>query len=293
MAREERRRGSPPLRIGVDTEWADALEEDEAAEEEESATAAERRRPSRRPPRLAVVQLAVHGRGAWVIDALGHPARRAVGELLRWALNGDPADDDAVAVLGFAFQGDLSVLRPICGGDLCCARARRPAAVGAPRPGGLAAVAAEGVRAHARQGARQSGAVQRLGAPSAAARADSVRRARCRGAARHPRRAAQAGRGAAGRWVGRSDDRSTAHREFARRLPLRASWSRTARSARCSAPSSRPRTCFCRRCLSKRWGGGRGESPKVPPRREDDYPTFTYPLSSSFLATTSSLGASL
>ncbi|EOD34056.1 hypothetical protein EMIHUDRAFT_228911 [Emiliania huxleyi CCMP1516] len=62
--------------------------------------------------------LAVHGRGAWVIDALGHPARRAVGELLRWALNGDPADDDAVAVLGFAFQGDLSVLRPICGGDL-------------------------------------------------------------------------------------------------------------------------------------------------------------------------------
>ena len=35
MAREERRRGSPPLRIGVDTEWADALEEDEAAEEEE------------------------------------------------------------------------------------------------------------------------------------------------------------------------------------------------------------------------------------------------------------------
>ena len=118
MAREERRRGSPPLRIGVDTEWADALEEDEAAEEEESATAAERRRPSRRPPRLAVVQLAVHGRGAWVIDALGHPARRAVGELLRWALNGDPADDDAVAVLGFAFQGDLSVLRPICGGGL-------------------------------------------------------------------------------------------------------------------------------------------------------------------------------
>ncbi|EOD26342.1 hypothetical protein EMIHUDRAFT_205337 [Emiliania huxleyi CCMP1516] len=94
MAREERRRGSPPLRIGVDTE------------------------PSRRPPRLAVVQLAVHGRGAWVIDALGHPARRAVGELLRWALNGDPADDDAVAVLGFAFQGDLSVLRPICGSDL-------------------------------------------------------------------------------------------------------------------------------------------------------------------------------
>ena len=60
MAREERRRGSPPLRIGVDTEWADALEEDEAAEEEESATAAERRRPSRRPPRLAVVQPTVH-----------------------------------------------------------------------------------------------------------------------------------------------------------------------------------------------------------------------------------------
>ena len=96
-----------PLRIGVDTEWADGPTEGSS-------------------PVLAVVQLAIDEQ-AWVIDALsndgaesGGGARAALGELLRWML--DEASPSKIMVLGFAFSGDLAVLRPICGGGALSAR---------------------------------------------------------------------------------------------------------------------------------------------------------------------------
>ena len=106
--------------MGVDTEWADGPTDGA-------------------PPVLAVVQLAVEDR-AWVIDALGDAAqgqgtddegtaggeagsgkvgggdhaREALGKLLRWLLESDPSE---LIVLGFAFAGDLAMLRPVCGED--------------------------------------------------------------------------------------------------------------------------------------------------------------------------------
>ena len=63
---------------------------------------------------LALVQLAVEDR-AWVLDALGSDdSRNALGALLCWML--DEVDSSRLTVLGFAFSGDLAVLRPICGG---------------------------------------------------------------------------------------------------------------------------------------------------------------------------------
>ena len=59
---------------------------------------------------VPVVQLAVRGR-AWVVDALGAGCAAPLGELVRWLLEGEDA-----TVLGFAFGGDLAVLRPLCGG---------------------------------------------------------------------------------------------------------------------------------------------------------------------------------
>ena len=110
LAREEARRGAPPLRIGVDTEWADAVEDEDETVRPRAAVSS--------PPRLAVVQLAVRGCGTWVIDALSSDLQCAVGKLLLWALGSQTTDDAPVVVLGFAFQGDLGVLRPICGGEL-------------------------------------------------------------------------------------------------------------------------------------------------------------------------------
>jgi len=98
------------LRIGIDTEWTDgeAASDDEAAE---TCDAVDERRASRAgPPRLAVVQLAVSGGRAWVIDALDADNGAALGSLLRWML-----ECERLIVLGFAFRGDLAVLQPLCG----------------------------------------------------------------------------------------------------------------------------------------------------------------------------------
>ena len=88
-----------PLRVGIDTEWMDG--------EGEGAL-----------PLVAVVQLAVEQK-AWVIDALPRAdeeegdTRSALGGLLRWLL--DEADASDVTLLGFAFAGDMAVLRPLIG----------------------------------------------------------------------------------------------------------------------------------------------------------------------------------
>ena len=86
-----------------------AAEPAPAAGVRRAATRVLQRRP-RVPARVAVAQVAVSD-GVWVLDALA--ADHATGALLQWAL----ACDD-VAVLGFAFQGDLAMLRPLCGGEL-------------------------------------------------------------------------------------------------------------------------------------------------------------------------------
>ena len=68
----------------------------------------ERRRRGAPPPAVAVVQLAIETH-AWVIDALGD-GRDALAKLLSWMLQ-----NESVVVLGFAFAGDLVVLKPLCG----------------------------------------------------------------------------------------------------------------------------------------------------------------------------------
>jgi hypothetical protein len=117
--------GQPLLRLGVDTEWCHSSEADEraavegassidgnvasVAQDAEVATAPPAS-SKRRPPRVAIVQLATDHR-AWVIDALA--AASEVGRLLRWAL-----ESEAMQVIGFAFRGDIEVLRPLCGDDM-------------------------------------------------------------------------------------------------------------------------------------------------------------------------------
>ena len=121
LAAGSRQAEGAALRVGVDTEWADAAADEpssepeveagaEAAVEAASVAAGTVRRA---PPRVAVVQVAVSDQ-VWVLDALA--AGPETGALLQWAL----ACDD-VALLGFAFSGDLAVLRPLCGGGELCA----------------------------------------------------------------------------------------------------------------------------------------------------------------------------
>eukprot|EP00966_Prymnesium_polylepis_P158793 3670353-Prymnesium_polylepis.1 len=108
--------GHGRLRIGIDTEWVDGEElgeEDAAIPTPSQLRTDEGRRDERKrrggpPPAVAVVQLAVEGR-VWVIDALGE-GRAALAALLLWMLQ-----SESVIVLGFAFAGDLVVLRPLCG----------------------------------------------------------------------------------------------------------------------------------------------------------------------------------
>ena len=76
---------------------------------------------------MAVVQVAVRDQ-VWVLDALA--AGPETGSLLQWAL----ACKD-VAVLGFAFIGDLAVLRPLCGGGALSASSLVDVQTLAMRPG--------------------------------------------------------------------------------------------------------------------------------------------------------------
>ena len=118
-------RGQGRLRVGIDTEWVDG---DASDDEEVSAPASdqthtdespsetraggrrhdERRRRGAPPPAVAVVQLAIETH-AWVIDALGD-GRDALAKLLSWMLQ-----NESLVLLGFAFAGDLIVLKPLCG----------------------------------------------------------------------------------------------------------------------------------------------------------------------------------
>ena len=119
LAAGSRQAEGAALRVGVDTEWADAAADEPSSEPEveagaEAAVEAVAAGTVRRaPPRVAVVQVAVSDQ-VWVLDALA--AGPETGALLQWAL----ACDD-VALLGFAFSGDLAVLRPLCGGGELCA----------------------------------------------------------------------------------------------------------------------------------------------------------------------------
>ena len=119
LAEGSRQAEGAALRVGVDTEWADAAADEPGpepaveAEAEAGAEAVAAGTVRRAPPRVAVVQVAVSDQ-VWVLDALA--AGPETGALLQWAL----ACDD-VALLGFAFSGDLAVLRPLCGGGELCA----------------------------------------------------------------------------------------------------------------------------------------------------------------------------
>ena len=115
LAQASRQAGRGRLRVGVDTEWADAATDEPsipelsaaAAKAASASVAADTTHRKNAPPRVAVVQVAVSDQ-VWVLDALA--AGPETGVLLQWAL----ACAD-VAVLGFAFSGDLAVLRPLCG----------------------------------------------------------------------------------------------------------------------------------------------------------------------------------
>eukprot|EP00964_Phaeocystis_antarctica_P155703 scaffold124981_cov78-Phaeocystis_antarctica.AAC.3 len=117
LAEGSRQAGQGRLRVGVDTEWTDAATDEPsipepsvaAAKAASASVAADTTPRTNAPPRVAVVQVAVSDQ-VWVLDALA--AGPETGALLQWAL----ACDD-VAVLGFAFSGDLAVLRPLCGGE--------------------------------------------------------------------------------------------------------------------------------------------------------------------------------
>ena len=133
LAEASRQAQGAALRVGVDTEWADA-----AADESDPEPAAEAvpvpvpvpvaaGTVRRAPPRVAVVQVAVSDQ-VWVLDALA--AGPETGALLQWAL----ACDD-VALLGFAFSGDLAVLRPLCGGGELCVSSLVDVQTLAMRPG--------------------------------------------------------------------------------------------------------------------------------------------------------------
>ena len=98
---------SSSLRIGIDTEWADAEVPTETAPDTGGVETPTSRRTA--PPRVAVVQLAVWDR-IWVIDALAAGNGDPIGALLRWMLEADVG----VTTLGFAFRGDLGVLEPLC-----------------------------------------------------------------------------------------------------------------------------------------------------------------------------------
>ena len=127
------------LVVGADTEWADAVPDDAEPQEQaavatttaetradghkaaallsatgtaqsESRSTRGRRRRGGPPPRVATVQLAVDGH-AWVIDSLAPGTGAVVGKLLRWLLE----NDEAFVFLGYAFRGDLAVLRALCG----------------------------------------------------------------------------------------------------------------------------------------------------------------------------------
>ena len=136
LAEGSRHAGGGRLRVGVDTEWADAaadepsiLEPSAAAARAASASVAvdTTRRMSAPHARVAVVQVAVSDQ-VWVLDAL--TAGPETGALLRWALA-----CEEVAVLGFAFSGDLAVLRPLCGGGELCASSLVDVQTLAMRPG--------------------------------------------------------------------------------------------------------------------------------------------------------------
>ena len=136
LAEGSRQAGRGRLRVGVDTEWADAAcdepsipEPSAAAAKAASASVAadDTTRRMNAPPRVAVVQVAVSDQ-VWVLDALA--AGPETGALLQWAL----ACDD-VALLGFAFSGDLAVLRPLCGGGELCASSLVDVQTLAMRPG--------------------------------------------------------------------------------------------------------------------------------------------------------------
>ena len=103
------------LRIGVDTEWADPEGDTDAVSGNGVAAGGKGsgRSKAEASARLAVVQLAVHGR-AWVIDALNGDCAAELGKLLRWMLE----SEGECQVLGFAFQGDIAMLRPLCGAEM-------------------------------------------------------------------------------------------------------------------------------------------------------------------------------
>ena len=136
LAKGSRHAEGGRLRVGVDTEWADAAA-DEPSIPEPSAAAARAasasvavdttRRMSAPHACVAVVQVAVSDQ-VWVLDALA--AGPETGALLRWALA-----CEEVAVLGFAFSGDLAVLRPLCGGGELCASSLVDVQTLAMRPG--------------------------------------------------------------------------------------------------------------------------------------------------------------
>ena len=98
-----------------------------AAEAEAEAAAVAAVSVRRASPRVAVVQVAVSDQ-VWVLDALA--AGPETGALLRWALA-----CEEVAVLGFAFSGDLAVLRTLCGGGELCASSLVDVQTLAMRPG--------------------------------------------------------------------------------------------------------------------------------------------------------------
>jgi len=95
------------VRSGHDVRSRDVGSRDVGSRDERSRDERSRR-GAHRPAVVAVVQLAIEGH-AWVIDALGE-GRAALSELIIWMLG-----SSSVLVLGFAFAGDLVVLRPLCG----------------------------------------------------------------------------------------------------------------------------------------------------------------------------------
>ena len=131
LAHEAQQRGGQRLRVGIDTEWTDGedslgssgssgsptssvLDGALGPEDEREGAIDERRVARARPPRVALVQLAVApskaSSKAWVLDALPATCAAALGPLLRWLL-----ESEALLLLGFAFRGDLGVLQPLLG----------------------------------------------------------------------------------------------------------------------------------------------------------------------------------
>jgi len=143
LAHEVQQRGGQRLRVGIDTEWTNGEDSSDSSgslglptssvmdgalgpEDEHEGAIDERRAGRSRPPRVALVQLAVapskawvgkpdepdepDASKAWVLDALPASCAAALGPLLRWLL-----ESEALLLLGFAFRGDLRVLQPLLG----------------------------------------------------------------------------------------------------------------------------------------------------------------------------------